>query len=246
MDNAKMINALTAAVLANASDDQIRDEAAKRGLATGITLKAVEEFLIEAMDARWEDVVAIAKLMPLVAMVEEMNRRDVNAACHSLSDEELLEDLKRRGKIDAVLLTNEALMVEVENRLNEDRIPDADEWLWCCIADKDAMREDQIGYLEDETLWGAIRDKDTILENEIGNMDDQILWDAIDDHDCIVCDNAGDLSDGVLVEAMDDDVKARMAREWAQENMDALMDDNKTMADCLRRVADKLDVRTLV
>jgi hypothetical protein len=217
--NAAIINALASAVLANASNDHIRDEAAKRGLATGITLKAVEEFLIEAMDTRWEDMVAIAKLMPLAVMLEEMDRRDVNAARHSLSDEELLEELKRRGKMDAVLLTDEAIISEVENRLNEDRIPDADLW-----------------------LWGAIRDKDTILENEVSNMDDQLLWDAIDDHDCIVCDNAGDLSDGVLVEAMDDDVKARVAREWAQENMDALMDDRKTMAACLRKVADKLDV----
>lgn len=139
MDNAKMINALTAAVLANASNDQIRDEADKRGVATGITLKAVEGFLVEAMDSRWEDVVAIAKLMPLVAMAEEMNRRNVNAACSELSDEALLGELKKRGKMDAVLLTDDALMREVKKRLQEDRIPDADGWLWHHIADKDGI-----------------------------------------------------------------------------------------------------------
>lgn len=171
MDNAKMINALTAAVLANASDDQIRDEALLRKTVLPVRLDALLA-LLDGSDTGEYDYIACteaAARLPLTVLLDQLTARGAGT-CANLSDDALLEELKNRGQLHVALMPNDTLMREVESRLQEERIPDADGWLWHHIVDKDGCGEKWVAENSSEALYLVDEsDKEDFAREWIGN-----------------------------------------------------------------------------
>lgn len=98
MDNAKMINALTAAVLANASDDAIRDEVLLRKTVLPVRVTDMLAFLDDCNVA--ETFAEVVKRLPTDLLLEEVTTRG-HELNKKMSDVALWERIEDKDGIGA-------------------------------------------------------------------------------------------------------------------------------------------------
>lgn len=179
--NAKMIDALATAVLANVrdyditcevsrrglsldittlTDEQLKDEMLKRELVTDEPQKALakmaEMFEADNFDHDWPEIARLLRAIPDEPILERVETLDSNSL------DEMIDTLCYNGSID------------LGKHFDDDA-------LWEAINDQDGIIENAIADADDAELWSAITYKEDIIRQHLDEVDDDVLWDAIMD-----------------------------------------------------------------
>jgi hypothetical protein len=179
--NTNLINALTRAVLSNASDTDLIAEVSGRRIAEASALTDNE--LKDEMIKR--GLVSDDPQQALNKLAELLEKEGVDASLRVA-----LERLSR--------VMDDEIILERTQTLSCDSMDD----LISTLVDN--VPEDILNRFDDDVLWDNINDQESIIENELDSMDDAQLWNAIKYKDDIIKDNLAEASDEDLWDAIAD------------------------------------------
>lgn len=216
--NTAIINALAAAVLANASDYDVTCEITRRGLNLDITslsdealkaellardlvtddprkaiTKLAEAFENEGADPAWPELNRLARVLPDEVILERTQTLEASTL------DDLIDTLAYNGAID--------LSAHFD-----------DDLLWEAITDKDGILENAMDEADDAELWSHIRFKEDVIKDHLDHLDDELLWEAIFDKEAVTAQAMKDYVKVCTPEALGELLKQiaeRVASEMA-------------------------------